>query len=72
LGQWLANRRVVNRDRDDQAREQLFVGASGTKIRSFNTGMTSVRVDQDTTNVGTNLQSPIWTLTGGYTVAEGT
>ena len=50
----------------------LSVGASGTKLRSFNSGKIAVPVDQLATSVGVNLQSPVWTLAGGYTLAEGT
>jgi hypothetical protein len=50
----------------------LSVGDSTANIRSFDFGRTSVPVDRTlTTSTGTNLQSTIWTLAGGYTVAEG-
>ncbi len=49
----------------------LSVGASGTTVKSFNFGTTDVPLDQLTTHVGTNLQSTVWTMAGGYTLAKG-
>ena len=50
----------------------LSVGTSTANIRSFDFGLTSVPVDRTlTTTTGTNLQSTVWTVAGGYTVAEG-
>ena len=50
----------------------LSAGTSTANIRSFDFGLTSVPVDRTlTTSTGTNLQSTVWTLAGGYTVAEG-
>jgi hypothetical protein len=49
----------------------LSVGASGSKVTAFNSGTTAVPIDQLTTHIGTNLQSTVWTMAGGYTLAEG-
>jgi hypothetical protein len=49
----------------------LSVGASGTKVTSFNSGTTAIPIDQLTTHIGTNLQSTVWTMAGGYTLAKG-
>jgi hypothetical protein len=51
----------------------MNLGVSTANIRSFDLGVTSVPVDHAlTTSTSTRLQSTIWTLAGGYTVAEGT
>jgi len=50
----------------------MNLGVSTANIRSFDLGVTSVPVDRAlTTSTSTRLQSTIWTLAGGYTVAEG-
>jgi hypothetical protein len=52
----------------------LYMNASVTsaKIRSFDFGLTSIPVDRTlTTSTGTRIQSTVWTLAGGYTVAQG-
>ncbi len=44
-----------------------------SNIKSFDFGVTSIPVDRVlTTSTSTRIQSTIWTLAGGYTVAEGT
>jgi len=41
-------------------------------IKSFDFGLTSIPVDRTlTTSTSTRLQSTVWTLAGGYTVAQG-
>jgi hypothetical protein len=51
----------------------LNASSSSSRIRSFDLGLTSVPVDRVVAeSVSTRIQSTVWTVTGGYTVAEGT
>jgi hypothetical protein len=51
----------------------LNASASSSRITSFDLGLTSVPVDRVVTeSVGTRIQSTVWTLAGGYTLAEDT
>ena len=50
----------------------LNANASTANIRSFDFGATHIPVDRTlTTSTSSRIQSTIWTLAGGYTVAEG-
>jgi len=46
----------------------LSLGASSARLRSFDFGTVHVPIDRD---IGVSLQSTIWTVAGGYTVASG-
>lgn len=62
-------------DRFSLLTDILYLNASTTmsNIKSFDFGVTSIPVDRVlTTSTSTRIQSTIWTLAGGYTVAEGT
>jgi hypothetical protein len=50
----------------------LNVSATTANIKSFDFGATSIPIDRTlTTSTGTRLENTIWTVAGGYTVAEG-
>jgi hypothetical protein len=50
----------------------LNVSTTTANIKSFDFGPTDIPVDTTlTTSTSTRLQSTVWTLAGGYTVAEG-
>ncbi len=50
----------------------MNLSASETRIRSYDFGLTSIPVERVvSTTASARIQSTIWTLAGGYTVAEG-
>jgi hypothetical protein len=62
-------------DRFSLLTDIMYLKASSlsSRIKSFDLGVTSVPVDQVTAeSVSTNIQSTVWTVAGGYTLAEGT
>jgi hypothetical protein len=51
----------------------LNASASSSQIESFDFGSTHIPVDRVVSeSVGTRIESTVWTLAGGYTLAEGT
>jgi hypothetical protein len=62
-------------DRFSLLTDILYLNANSTaaNIRSFDFGVTSIPGDRTlTTSTSTRIQSTVWTLAGGYTVADGT